>query len=893
MKKPEWIFVGAIILVSSYFIYNYLSKKDNFKDWDLVPSNAALVYESKSAIDIWNKLVESDLWESIGTIEDIHLINNNLQLLDTLSGGNGQLAYLLNSQNIIISAHVTSQNSFGLTYYISLGNSGYTAFINLLDNAQKLLKIKKSQRVYQAQTIYELKAKDKKISYMVYKNTLIISTNAFLVEDVVRNIQSKFKNNFIRSFPKLRGNPSFTTDDGNLFVNGNKLPMFAKSFQHINKAFKTNYTIASSLFFDLTLNKSGFMASGFAFEGKEKSLATTFKDQQAQAFNLMHLIPKNTASLEHFASSNFNLWYKNWLLYQKEEALEIQEAKKFMSFIKNEMAYVTLQSVNSNQPDKLFIAELSDKEGIKNHLNKIAEEQVAKTTDSLYVEFFADNEIRLIDNDPVLQNYFGRAFNGFGSTYYLIFDNYLVIANNAEALRNWLIQIENEETWGKSVKMNSFFKDMLTEANYTYVSNVEYSWNMLLDEVNDTVKGWALANSEPIKDFNLMAFQISNLDNRYYANFNLKYSPRPVIEASKTVFDIATIQLVNKIIAKPKVVKNHTNGALEILAQDSLNNLMLISESGVNLWEDSLGVKVNENIEQLDYYKNNKLQYLITADSLLFVIDRLGKVVHDFPIRFDYKINQAFIIDYDRSKNYRFLISDYFGNLRMYDKEGKILDGWNPNAFNSTLTDNIFHIRVRGIDRILVPLVKGVVHLTNRRGEDVKGFPLDLEINISNEFFFSPGESFDDSKFTTVSKDGLVVRFTMNGEMLSRNQLFKESSQSNFQLVAAKQGGDYVFIRNDINRLAVLSSQGDVLFEKDYMASIDRKVQYYNFGADRKLFVVKNDTSIYLYNQFGKLLNNIPLISDFPISVVYLSNDNLCQIYLSHNNTIEIKQINF
>lgn len=897
MKRPEWIFVGVIVLVGSYFVYNYFSRKNAFKEWDLVPANAALVYESNSLIDIWNKLVESDSWESLEKIEVFDRMNKNLQLLDTLSGGNGQLAAVLNRNDILISAHVTSQNSFGIVYYIPLGTNGHTAFLNLLVNAQKELKLNKKQRVYQAQTIYELEWNKRKLSYLIYKNTLVLSTNAFLVEDVVRNIQSGFDANFIKTYPMLSGNPSFATDEGNLYVNGKELPLFADTFLSIKNRNYNSNILATALFFDLTLNKEGLLASGFAFEGKQPSFITTFRDQQAVSFNLMNLIPGNTAILEHFGSTNLDLWYGNWVQLQdsKKDSVVIDQVQgqKFVDFMGKEMALLTLQSVNNEQPNKLFIADLSDKAGMYNLLNKIAEKQIEQSEDSLYVEEYANHEIRLIDNQSVLKKFFGSSFKGFGSTYYLVYNNYLVIANTAETLRNWLAQVENDYTWGKSVKVNTFFKDMLTEANYTYVTNLEYSWNLLLNNFNSDIEKWVTTNSDPIKDFGLLAFQISNLDNRYYANLNLNYHPRPTVVANKTVFDKATIQLTNSIPVKPKVVRNHNNGSWEILVQDSLQHLLLFSDSGEILWEDSLSGKMNDVVYQLDYYKNNKLQYLLNTDSTLYLIDRNGENVTNYPIHFDYQIQNVYLIDYDRSKRYRILVSDNFGNLRMYDQEGNLLDGWNPNAFNTTLTNDIFHIRVRGKDRIVVPLNKGQVYLTNRRGEVAQGFPLDLGISLTTSLFFEPGDSFEDSKFITISKDGLVVRFTMAGKMLSRNQLFKESQQSKFELVPEGQGKDFVFVRNDLNRLAVMSQTGDVLFEKDYTLSTNRHIQYYNFGADRQLFVVKNDSTIYLYNQYGKLLNTTPLTSEFPVSIVYFSNENICQIYLAHSNTIEIKRINF
>lgn len=889
--------MGAIVIIASYFTYSYFSRKNSFKEWDLVPSNATLVYETKSAIDIWNKLVTSKEWETLGEIKEFASMNQTLQLLDTLSGGNGQLASIINSSNLLISAHVTSQNSFGEIFYIPLGQTGHTAFLNLLMNAQKELKLKKNQRVYQSQTIYELIGSSAKLSYIVHKNTLVISSEAFLVEDVVRNIQSGFENNFRHKYPMLKGNPSFATDEGNLYVNGTELPLFADTFLSVKNKSYGSTLLATALFFDLSLSDNGVLASGFAFKGNENSLITTFKDQQAVGFNLNNLIPENTAVLEHYGSSNMSGWYQKWLELiktgKKKDKVDEETGKKFIDFMGKEMAVLTLQSVDTEHPDKLFIGELSDNAGMYNLLNKIAESQLSETNDSLYVEGYAGYEIRLIDKKSVLEQCFGSSFKGFGSTYYLIYGNYLIIANSAETLRNWIITIEDDYTWGKSVQMNTFFKDMLTEANYTYVTNLEYSWNLFRNNFNEEVRNWATQNSSQIKNFGLVAFQVSNLDNRYYANLNISYRQKPALIVKNNVKDKTTIQLVNPIAVKPKVVRNHANGAWEILVQDSLQHLMLLNANGEVLWDDSLRAKMSDAVFQLDYYKNNKLQYLLHTDSSLYIIDRNGDNVASYPDKMDYRINQMFLIDYDRSKNYRILLSDYFGNLRMYDQEGNSLEGWNPNAFNTTLTDDIFHIRVRGKDRIVVPLSKGVVYLTNRRGEPVPGFPLDLGVGLTTNLFFEPGDSFEDSKFTTISKDGLVIHFTMAGKMLSRNQLFKESAQSNFELIPESQGKDFVFVRNDLGRLAVLDKEGGVLFEKDYVTPKERIVQYYNFGADRKLFVVKNGSTVYLYDQYGKLLNAKPLSSDFPVSVVYFSNDNVCQIYLAHSNTIEIKQINF
>ena len=892
MKKPEWIFVGVLLLVASYFVFSYVTRKKDFKSWSLVTSNAALVYETKSITQTWNYLVNSKPWESLQQIPDLATINKNLQLIDTLSGGNGSLAAVLTHQNVLISTHVTSQNSFGFTYIIPLGNKGHNLFIKILASLQQQQKITTGQRVYQAQTIYEVNFKTKKLSYIIYKNTLVLSTNAFLVEDVVRNIKSGFEQNFISQYPNVSGNPSFRTDQGNLYINGYQLPLLANTLLTAKQRLPLVPQLAASLFLDVSLNQQGLFTSGFAFNTDTPSLAATFKNQQTRPLKLNELIPKNAAIVEHIGSSNLAAWYKQWAALHAKSISNVQQGTVFVGFLKDELANITLPSLKGNPLNKLFIANLADKAGMLNHLNKLAEKQLASGgQDSLYIEQYAGFEIRLIDKEPILKDYFGQDFSGFNSTYYLVYHNQLLIANTAEILRNWLMQLENEFTWSKSVRMNAFFKDALTEANYTFVVNFEYAQNLFIEKLNQKTKNWVKKNKPVLKDFNLLAFQISNLDNRYYANFSINYAPKPKRVVQQNISDVATIQLANPVALMPQLVKNHKSGSLEIILQDSLNNLLLIGANNEILWADSLGEAIKAPIHQIDFYANNKLQYLLHSDSTLYLIDRNGKAVEGYPIKFPFKINKLYIIDYDQSKRYRLLISDLFGNLYMYTKEGRLLEGWNPNAFKTKLADDVFHLRVRGKDRIFVPLSNGNIYLTNRRGQVANGFPLNLDMPVKSGFFVEAGESFGDTQFTTVSPDGLVVRFTMEGKMLSRNQLFKESDESNFILLKDQHEKDYVFVRKDVNRVAIMSAKGEVLFEKDFIDTGLKKVQFYNLGADRQIFAIKSGADVFLYNRQGKLLNNEPLSSEYAISLVYFGAQNMCYLYLVNSNTIEIKKI--
>jgi hypothetical protein len=343
-----------------------------------------------------------------------------------------------------------------------------------------------------------------------------------------------------------------------------------------------------------------------------------------------------------------------------------------------------------------------------------------------------------------------------------------------------------------------------------------------------------------------------------------------------------------RITSRPFVVKNHNNGGREVLFQDSLNYLYLIGAQGRLLWQDSLAGSIKGELSQIDYYKNNKLQYLLASENQIHIIDRNGNSIDGFPISVptNTRLRNVRAIDYDNSKRYRLIASDESGHVYMFDKQGKLLDGWNPKILQDQLLLAPQHIRVRGKDCIIAVQENGVIHVMNRRGNPYPGFPFDLGGSTAGPLFIDQGTNFENTSFTAITTQGQIFKFDLHGKVQEKRQLVKPSVDTRYQLCIEPLNRHYIIKRQNANRLGVLNRKGDVVFEKDYLSTADLRLQYYLLGNDHSIYAVSDPVQqfTYFYNQDGILVNSSPIESTGEIALLYFENQRQHNIYSVYDN---------
>mgnify|MGYP007000208671 CR=1 len=94
-----------------------------------------------------------------------------------------------------------------------------------------------------------------------------------------------------------------------------------------------------------------------------------------------------------------------------------------------------------------------------------------------------------------------------------------------------------------------------------------------------------------------------------------------------------------------------------------------------------------------------RLQLVFRTADRLYLLDRNGNEVKElsFEIYSSDIENPISIFDYEKNRNYRFLILED-NKIKMFDSSGKIVSGFKPNTFNSRIIKPPTHIRIDNKD---------------------------------------------------------------------------------------------------------------------------------------------------------------------------------------------------
>ena len=205
----------------------------------------------------------------------------------------------------------------------------------------------------------------------------------------------------------------------------------------------------------------------------------------------------------------------------------------------------------------------------------------------------------------------------------------------------------------------------------------------------------------------------------------------------------------------PHFVTNHRTGQREVVIQDTDNQLYLIGHEGKILWKKRLDSPIVGEIYQVDLFRNGFLQLAFNTQYSSYVIDRNGKEVMPFCHSYKNPLLPLQIFDYDRNKDYRFVICDNY-RIRLEDRRGEEVKGFEGSHVPVGIKATPQHMRLAGKDFIVFPKADNHLSILHRNGS--------VRIPLSQTFAFSdnPIRAYKDCIcFTT--EDGKQYYIDSNG----------------------------------------------------------------------------------------------------------------------------------
>ena len=362
-------------------------------------------------------------------------------------------------------------------------------------------------------------------------------------------------------------------------------------------------------------------------------------------------------------------------------------------------------------------------------------------------------EIITLSKTDFLNEAFTPVLENFKASYYTVLDNTYVFSENESVLQNLISNYNNKSNFEGSSTFESA-NDLLTnEATILFVANSQG-----LQQLDKQILSNALLEDllQPNSRKYTYSSQLIADDNYYHGHFSVNKIGG--IQKSNTTSPRFTILLDNDVASDPQFVVNHRTNKKEIVVQDIDNNLYLISTDGKVLWKKQLDGRIQGKIQQVDIYKNGRLQLAFTTSDQFIILDRNGKEVLPFNMSFPGgNLNPLAVFDYEKNKNYRFVVTQ--GNkIFMYNSQGRIVTGFTYTEAEYPILDVPKHIRIGQKDYLVFKLEDGSLKLLSRVGKE--------RIPVSEKIEFSDNDIYlYRNKFILTDKAGMMYSIDTDGKV--------------------------------------------------------------------------------------------------------------------------------
>ncbi|WP_179349647.1 ribonuclease HII [Winogradskyella pacifica] len=589
--------------------------------------------------------------------------------------------------------------------------------------------------------------------------------------------------------------------------------------------FKPEATNYSKLLFSDAINKAGRNFTVLDFDYSEKGLnyngiltskdssanhLDSFKNTVPQKTNSPFIAPYNTSSLVSITYDNFSVFNKN-NYHPKDSLVDVSET--FLNFT-DEIALIDDVLVLHSLDPNLIIESIEDKS---------------------ISESFRDIDIYEFGQPDFFETNLNPFITFENANFFSVFENFIVFSSASETLKSILTDALNNNTLANSDAFLSISEKLSDEASLFIFKDSE-KLSTVLDQ---TMNG-----------YNANAVQFIREDNYTHINGIIqKFKKRA---ASNSVAETFTTPLEATLLTAPQAVKNHVSKAHDIVVQDVNNMLYLISSSGTILWKKQLQGRILGPVEQIDMYKNGRLQLAFTTPNQLYILDRNGNDVSPFPLKFNDAITQPLsVFDYDKRKDYRLLVTQG-KNLLMYNAKGQSIGGFIYKNNDSQISSQPKHFRIGSKDYIVFGAGENL-KILNRQG--------DSRINVKDKIRFSDNDVYlYQNKFTTTNTLGQLIQVDTKGNLSTKNLNLTDKHK------IATTSKTLVSLRE--NRLIIKSRTIDL----DYGDYTEPRIFYLN----DKIYVTTTDLQskkVYLFDSQAKSIPNFPVFGTSAAVLEKLDND--------------------
>ncbi len=748
-------------------------------------------------------------------------------------------------------------------------------------------KLNPGKREYTGFEIYEIKAQEQMPAHLfasVQEGVLSVSSSPLLIESVIRQQQAGISLTDEPLFMRVEKTTSQQAQ-GSVFINFANLPGFLMPFFNSETQALLPFwkNVARWGVVDFDVKTDGLMLNGFLIdEGSNESFVSVFKGVGVRRSQLLEVLPSNTRFLLSYNFSNGEVLTRNVKKYLShlpdaskfetlnqgyEKATGASYLDAFLGLTEGEFALTfTDRNLSEKKEGRYLVFRTKGQDRTMTVLREMQKYSGFETTPVAYYQVDEATRFPIYRgvSSPLSSGLWGHFFPDLPMNYFAFYRNYLVFAGSRESIEAFLYDNVLKRTLSNHPYYASFTENFSYEENLFMFAEIPHINSFLGASLDQGIFHPTETQKKVLGNFYGLGLQLSTAGDLNYATIFASHAPH----RDKEPRTIWQSRLDSSVVMKPVLVDNHYSGEKEIMVQDMAHHLYLINNMGRVLWKKTLDGPIISEIYQIDFYRNNKLQYLFNTKDKLYLLDRNGNHVAKYPYPLASEAtNGLSVYDYDSNRDYRIFLALDDRRVYLFDKTGSRVSGWNVPQTEGKVTQPVQFFRTSGRDYIVFS-DQYRNYLLDRRG--------DQRVVPDKEFVRHPGSLFyleypnsENAALVTSSNEGALAKISLpSGHTNVTHPV--DCSGEHFFGVTTGAKTKYVFMTSEWMQIldADLKKKETINFPKPMIPHAD----FYQFSAeDLKLGVVSNDdNSIFLYNSNGSIYKGFPLKGTTRFSIGFL-----------------------
>ncbi len=517
----------AIVAVAGYFFIEV--EEEHYDMLTFVPADFVYLVESDEPIKDWQVLSSSQVWKGLKTNEFFADITESADYLDSLLSSNQTIVDLVRLGDLVISAHMISQEDYEFLIMVDLLGKGRKAakIKPLITEILESFEYQVETEQYINNTVYRLydPAYDENLYLSFIGNVMLFSYDGELLREGIRQ----------------SGQPAITLDADFIAVHdeadASDLYSVYLNYSTLNQLMGA-YTsepiemlegldrILTYSVWDLRVEDEFVEMDGYVRQNDSiPSYLTVFDNAGKGKILAPEVLPGNTAMFTSLGFGDFLQLYRQLLQQtetdspedyeelmkrtrQLERILKIDIEEELLGWMTEEVVTAVVPAGAVAPYSYYALLHFDDYEEVKSHLDRVSR-QIGRTMVRFEEKDYRGFPIRYLELKGFFKLFFQKLFSNIENPHYTYVDDYVVFSNDTTSLQFLIDRYLQGETLVNQEGFRPFMSEFDGRSNiFTYFQSQTF-YGLMSESLDYEARRDLQKSREDFISFPHTGFQLS------------------------------------------------------------------------------------------------------------------------------------------------------------------------------------------------------------------------------------------------------------------------------------------------------------------------------------------------------------------------------------------------